>query len=99
MHPNKRHDQLRDIKASHIAELIDCDIIKFDNLTQRSEADGIYDAMTFIEFVFILHFMNEMLGIIDDLFQALQFKSQDILNMMQLVSSTKTLLQKFREHV
>ncbi|KAH1040436.1 hypothetical protein J1N35_042179 [Gossypium stocksii] len=63
-----------------------------------SEADGIYDAMTFVEFVFILHFMIEMLGIIDDLCQALQYKSHDKLNAMQLVSSTKTLLQKFKEY-
>nr|KJB09963.1 hypothetical protein B456_001G178200 [Gossypium raimondii] len=74
------------------------DIIKFDNLTQMSEADGIYDAMAFVEFVFILHFMIEMFGITDDLYQALHYKSQDILNMRQLVSSTKTLLQKFIEH-
>ncbi|KAH1056985.1 hypothetical protein J1N35_035050 [Gossypium stocksii] len=39
-----------------------------------------------------------MLGITDDLCQALQYKSKDILKVMQLVSSTKTLLQKFREH-
>ncbi|PPD66876.1 hypothetical protein GOBAR_DD36247 [Gossypium barbadense] len=52
---SKQHDQLRDIEASHMVELID------------SEADGIYDAMTSVEFVFILHFMIEMLGIINDL--------------------------------
>ncbi|TYH34843.1 hypothetical protein ES332_D13G152500v1 [Gossypium tomentosum] len=36
--------------------------------------------MTSVEFVFILHFMIEMLGIIDELCKALQYKSQDILN-------------------
>ncbi|KAH1063534.1 hypothetical protein J1N35_028521 [Gossypium stocksii] len=90
---SKRHDQLRDIEASHVAELIDSaslnslmwmsdsicvvlqDIIKSDNLTQKSEVDGIYDPMTIVEFVFILHFMIEMLGIIADLYQALQYKS------------------------
>ncbi|PPD74611.1 hypothetical protein GOBAR_DD28465 [Gossypium barbadense] len=83
------HDQLRDIEAFNIVELIDSgeletDIIKSDNLTQRSEVNGIYDAMTSVEFVFILHFMIEMLGIIDELCKALQYKSQDILNVMQL---------------
>ncbi|KAL1160867.1 hypothetical protein V6Z11_A07G093500 [Gossypium hirsutum] len=73
-------------------------IIKSDNLTQRSEVDGIYDGMTSVEFVFILHFMIEMFGISDDLYQALQYKLHDILNAMQLVSSTKMLLQKFKEH-
>ncbi|KAH1089864.1 hypothetical protein J1N35_017121 [Gossypium stocksii] len=57
-------------------------IIKSDNLTQWSEADGICDAMSFVEFVFILHFMIEMFGIIDDLCQALQYISRDILNAM-----------------
>ncbi|PPR85347.1 hypothetical protein GOBAR_AA35342 [Gossypium barbadense] len=56
------------------------DIIKFDNLTQRSEADEIYNAMASVEFVFILHFMIEMLGITDDLCQVLQYQSHDILN-------------------
>ncbi|KAK5819131.1 hypothetical protein PVK06_024092 [Gossypium arboreum] len=62
------------------------DIIKFNNLTQMSEADGIYDTITSVEFVFILDFMIEMLGITNDLCQALQYKLQDILNTMQLVS-------------
>ncbi|KAK8335595.1 hypothetical protein V6Z11_A09G066300 [Gossypium hirsutum] len=102
---SKRHDQLRDIEASHIAKLIDngdlatgkvknqgshlaslnslmrmfdfvCvvlqDIIKSKNLTQRSEGDEIYDAVTSIDFVFILHFLIKVLGIIDDL--CLKFK-------------------------
>ena len=52
--------------------------------------------MTFFEFVFILHLMRKLLRITDDLSQALQRKSQDILNAMHLVSLTKRLLQKFR---
>ncbi|XP_012488005.1 uncharacterized protein LOC105801223 [Gossypium raimondii] len=48
------------------------DIIKSGNLTQRSEVDGIYDAMISIKFVFILHFMIEMIRITDDLCEALQ---------------------------
>ena len=35
--------------------------------------------------------------IIDKLYQALQSQSQDILNAMHLVSSTKALIQKFRD--
>ena len=65
--------------------------------SQRSEADGPYDIITSFEFVFILHLMRELLGITDDLFQALQRKSQDILNAMHLVSLTKKLIQKFRD--
>ena len=39
--------------------------------SQKSEADGAYDIMTFFEFVFILHLMRELLGITDDFFRAL----------------------------
>ncbi|KAH1091491.1 hypothetical protein J1N35_018748 [Gossypium stocksii] len=35
------------------------DIVKSKNLTQMSEADEIYDAMTSVEIVFILHFLIE----------------------------------------
>ncbi|KAL1183148.1 hypothetical protein V6Z11_A02G163100 [Gossypium hirsutum] len=51
------------------------DIIKSSNLTQRSKTDGIYDSMTSIEFVFILHIMIEMLGINDDLLELLVISS------------------------
>ena len=40
--------------------------------------------------------MRKIIGTTDCLCQHLQQKSQDILNVMQLVSNTKTLLQKLR---
>ena len=43
------------------------------------------------EFIFILHFVNETIGI------TLQNQSQDILNSTHLVSSTKKLIQQFRD--
>ena len=49
------------------------------------------------EFVFILHFVNETMEITDKLCQALQKQSQYILNAMHLVSSTKKLIQQFRD--
>jgi hypothetical protein len=45
--------------------------------------------MTSFEFVFILHLMKEIIQITDHLCQVLQSKSQDILSVMRLVSSTK----------
>ncbi|KAF7148140.1 hypothetical protein RHSIM_Rhsim03G0252600 [Rhododendron simsii] len=66
-------------------------------LNQHSKADGVYDAITSFEFVFILHLMRETMEYTDDLCQALQRQSQDILNAMHLVIATKTQLQKFRE--
>lgn len=67
------------------------------NSNIRGEAKSIYKEMMSFEFVFILHLMNEVLGISNILCQALQMKSQDILNAINLVSSTKILLQKLRE--
>ena len=67
------------------------------NSNIHGEAKSIYKEMMSFEFVFILHLMNEVLGISNILCQALQMKSQDILNAINLVSSTKILLQKLRE--
>ncbi|XP_028055193.1 zinc finger MYM-type protein 1-like [Camellia sinensis] len=61
---------------------------------QRTEADEVYDSITSFEFVSILHLMKDIMEIINNLCQALQSKSQDILNAMHLVSITKILIQK-----
>ena len=53
--------------------------------------------MTSFEFVFILHLMKEIMEITKLLCQALQCQSQDILNAMHIVSSTKALIQKLRD--
>ena len=63
----------------------------------RAEGESAYDGLTSFEFVFILHLEKETMEITDKLCQALQSQSQDILNAMHLVSSTKTLIQKFRD--
>ncbi|KAJ8762728.1 hypothetical protein K2173_012220 [Erythroxylum novogranatense] len=64
---------------------------------QRGEADAAYEALTSFEFVFILHLMRKILEISNSLCQTLQLKSQDILNAMHLVSSTKSLIQNLRD--
>ncbi|XP_020108830.1 uncharacterized protein LOC109724423 [Ananas comosus] len=53
--------------------------------------------MTSFEFVFILHLMKEITEVSCILCQHLQCKSQDILNAMHLVASTKSLIQKLRD--
>ncbi|KAG8385887.1 hypothetical protein BUALT_Bualt03G0091800 [Buddleja alternifolia] len=63
----------------------------------KATADGAYDLMMSFEFVFILHFVIELLEMTDDLCEILQYKSQDILNAMDAVTNTKELIQKFRE--
>ncbi|XP_050289786.1 uncharacterized protein LOC126727933 [Quercus robur] len=58
----------------------------------RAEGESTYDGLTSLEFVFILHLEKETMEITDQLCQALQSQSQDILNAMHLVSSTKALI-------
>ncbi|XP_075645514.1 uncharacterized protein LOC142616575 [Castanea sativa] len=60
------------------------------------EAESAYDGLTSFEFVFFLHLEEETMEITDKLCQALQSQSQEILNVMHLVSSSKALIQKFR---
>ncbi|KAI8533309.1 hypothetical protein RHMOL_Rhmol11G0287300 [Rhododendron molle] len=67
------------------------------NSSQRGEAKSAYEEITTFDFVFMLHLMKEIMLITDSLCQALQCKTQDILNAMNLVSSTKELLQKLRD--
>ncbi|XP_074315145.1 uncharacterized protein LOC141651326 [Silene latifolia] len=71
-------------------------VIKEGKGAKRGEADKAYDDMTSFEFVLVLHIMIDF-GITNDLCQALQRKSQDILNAMHLVSNTKILIQKLRD--
>ncbi|TYI97598.1 hypothetical protein E1A91_D01G153900v1, partial [Gossypium mustelinum] len=49
------------------------------------------------EFAFILHIMIDIMEIMHDLYRALQRKSQDIVNAMHFVSTTKTLIQRLIE--
>lgn len=53
--------------------------------------------MKTFDFVFILLILNRVFGILDMLCQALQVKSQDIINALALVSSTKQLPQELRD--
>ncbi|XP_058223189.1 uncharacterized protein LOC131332894 [Rhododendron vialii] len=63
----------------------------------RGEAKGALLAMKSFEFIYILHLMYRIMGIIDLLCRALQHKSLDIINAMDLVSTTKALLRTLRE--
>ena len=63
----------------------------------QAEGESAYDGLNSFEFVFILHLEKETMEITDKLYQALQSQSQDILNAMHLVLSTKALIQTFRD--
>ena len=60
---------------------------------QKDEAYAISKVLLSFEFVFTLHLMHEIMGITNDLCQALQQHFQDILNAINLVSTTKSLIQ------
>ncbi|KAH7846020.1 hypothetical protein Vadar_008773 [Vaccinium darrowii] len=63
----------------------------------RGAANAAHRTLTSFEFVFILHLMHEIMKITDVLCQALQRKTQDLINALHLVSSTKSFLQKLRD--
>ncbi|XP_076950869.1 uncharacterized protein LOC143623983 [Bidens hawaiensis] len=72
------------------------DDLSHTTFAKRGYANTAYDYMQSFEFVFILHLMKEVLGRTNTLSQALQKKTQDICNAMELVSSTKISLNDYR---
>jgi hypothetical protein len=68
--------------------------IALNGITYSQHGDAVFSfkfLMSF-DFSFILQVMKNVMRIVDVLFQALQQKSQDILNAMHLVTTTKTLI-------
>ncbi|KAM3193911.1 hypothetical protein ACQJBY_070514 [Aegilops geniculata] len=63
----------------------------------RAKAAGAVKLMMSFDFVFILHVMKELMGITDMLCKKLHQKSQDIVNAVDDVSTTKKLVQRLRD--
>src|SRR5262249_2201658 len=63
----------------------------------RGEASGLFKVIRSFEFVFVLHLMDKTIGYSEILCQALQRKSQDILNAIRLVSSTNDIFLGLRQ--
>ncbi|XP_057513609.1 uncharacterized protein LOC130795473 [Actinidia eriantha] len=63
----------------------------------RGKTGGALIAMRSFDFIFILHLMHRIMGITDLLCRALQHKFLDILNAINLILTTKALLQTLRE--
>ena len=63
----------------------------------RGLAFGFMINMETFEFVLILHLMLRVLGLTNDLSQALQQKDQNIVCAMNMIVSVKSLLQKLRD--
>uniref|UniRef100_A0ACD5WQZ9 Uncharacterized protein n=1 Tax=Avena sativa TaxID=4498 RepID=A0ACD5WQZ9_AVESA len=64
----------------------------------RAKANGAVKMMMSFDFIFILHVMKELMGITDLLCKKLQLKSQDIVNAMDGVKTTKVLIHKLRDN-
>ncbi|XP_024632182.1 uncharacterized protein [Medicago truncatula] len=67
------------------------------NSDHRVETRLLLNNLQSFEFIFQLLLMRNILGITNDLSQALQRKDQDIVNAMSLVKVSKDRLQKMRE--
>jgi hypothetical protein len=67
------------------------------NSEQRADANILIQSLQTFDFAFNLHLMRNVLGITNELSQALQRKDQDILNAMKLVEISKLRLQAMRE--
>jgi hAT family C-terminal dimerisation region len=65
---------------------------------QRANASNLIEALITFDFIFSCFFMRKVLGITDELSQALQRKEQDIMNAMLLVAIAKSRLQNLRDN-
>jgi hypothetical protein len=61
------------------------------------DADSSYNYLKEFDFILILFLMKSIMGITDVLCQALQKQDQDVVNVMDLVRSTKRLIQDLRD--
>ncbi|KAM5585528.1 zinc finger MYM-type protein 1-like [Rosa sericea] len=64
---------------------------------QRGEGNLLLAQMQSFDFIFCLFLMRQVLGVTNDLSQALQKNDQDIVNAMDLVKACKQQLQTMRE--
>jgi hypothetical protein len=64
----------------------------------QAKANGAVNLMMSFGVICILHVMKELMGIIDLLCKNLQQKSQDIVNTMDDVKTTKLLIQELRDN-
>ncbi|XP_071701334.1 uncharacterized protein [Rutidosis leptorrhynchoides] len=65
--------------------------------SQKGDASFALTELLSFDFVFIMHLMKKIMKRTDKLCQAFQRKSQDIVNALSLISTTKMLIQKLRD--
>jgi hypothetical protein len=66
--------------------------------SNHGEASGLIQKMESFEFVFIMHFMIDLLGVTNELSLALQRSDQDIVEAMGLLEDVKMRLQDMRDN-
>ncbi|XP_042413662.1 uncharacterized protein LOC122002524 [Zingiber officinale] len=100
----KRRDILHEKQFEKVIKGIDnvIDVLLFveeegKDHKQRVQANNLLELIEKYEFIFQMHLMKNILGVTNDLLQALQRKDQDIVNAMILVRSSKHQLQTMRD--
>ena len=68
------------------------------NSEQKGEAYSLLESIQSFEFIFNMHMMTNILGVTNELSQALQRKDQDIINAIALVNVSKQRLQTIRDN-
>ena len=86
------------IMFSSVVDVLDVIVDDGTNSEQRSEANNLLESMLSFDFVFSLHLMKTIVGVTNELSNALQRKDQDIINAMNLVKVCKQQLQMMRDN-
>ncbi|KAL0545829.1 hypothetical protein IC582_015725 [Cucumis melo] len=82
---------------SSVVDVFETIVDSGSNSEQKYETQILTTSILSFDFVFNMHLMENILGIINDLFQVLQRKDQHIVNAMNLVNICKGRLQAMRE--
>ncbi|XP_042404572.1 zinc finger MYM-type protein 1-like [Zingiber officinale] len=98
----KRRDILREKQFEKVIKgICNCDIFtgqeEGKDHKQRAQANNLLELIRKYEFIFQMHLMKNILGVTNDLSQALQRKDQDIVNAMILARSSKHQLQTMKD--
>ena len=83
---------------SYVIEVLEIIVEEGSNSKHRYEATNLLESMQSFNFVFSLHLMRTILGVTNELSQALQRKDQDIVNAMTLVKVYKQQFQMMRDN-
>jgi len=81
-----------------ILEVLKDVVEKGEDWKQKANASNLIEALTTFDFIFSCFFMRKVLGITNELSQALQRKEQDIMNAVSLVIIAKFHLQDLRDN-